>query len=527
MNSRAQPTDARRYHFVVCGAGSSGSVVARRLSDDPRVRVMLVEAGGSDDDPAVHTPQLWPTNVGSERDWAFRGEPDPGLDGRSILFSMGKVLGGGSSINVMVWARGHQTDWDAMASVARDAFWGYESVLDIYRKRIEDWHGVPDVERRGSGGPAYVAPPQNPHPLPIAIVDAAAECGLSTFDSPNGKMMESPAGAALSDLRVRDGKRESVFRSYVGPVAERPNLTVVTRADVLAVTFDGNSRATGVRILRDGRPQTVEATEVILSLGAINTPKVLMQSGVGDARMLRTHGIPIVQHLPGVGTNFHDHVGFSCIWESAEHVPVNPMSEATLYWPSEAGLDAPDLFACSLAIPLTTPQTEVLYGPTRAGWTLFGGLAQPTSRGRVTLTGPDPHDPVRIEANMLSEPEDMRAAVECIRFLRHVGDAACLRPYVKHEVMPRALGRVELERYVRNAASTYWHEVGTARMGYDEMSVVGADLRVHGIEGLRIADGSILPRITTGNTMAPCVVIGERAAELIATEHGLQRRGQR
>jgi len=242
MNSRAQPADARRYDFVVCGAGSSGSVVARRLSDDPAVRVMLVEAGGSDDDPAVHAPQLWPTNLGSERDWAFRGEPDPGLDGRSILFSMGKVLGGGSSINVMVWARGHQKDWDAMASIARDASWGYASVLDIYRKRIEDWHGAPDIERRGSAGPAHVAPPQNPHPLPIAIVDAAAECGLPTFDSPNGKMMESPAGAALSDLRVRDGKRESVFRSYLGSVADRPNLTVVTRADVLAVTFDGKSR---------------------------------------------------------------------------------------------------------------------------------------------------------------------------------------------------------------------------------------------------------------------------------------------
>ena len=216
-----------QYDFVVCGAGSSGSVVARRLAENPDVSVLLVEAGGGDDVPAVTEADQWPTNIGSQRDWGFQSQPNPRLNGRSIPLSMGKVLGGGSSINVMIWARGHQSDWDHFAAEAGDSAWSYESVLQTYC-RVEDWHGTADSRYRGTGGAVFVQPSPAPNPLAPATVEAASSVGIPTFENPNGQMMETAGGASISDVRSRDGKRESIFRSYTFPYMDRPNLTVLT-----------------------------------------------------------------------------------------------------------------------------------------------------------------------------------------------------------------------------------------------------------------------------------------------------------
>jgi choline dehydrogenase len=513
------PQLGSRYDIIVCGSGSSGSVVASRLAENPKLSVLLLEAGGHDDVPTVMNADQWPLNLGGERDWNFLAQPSEHVNGRRVPLSMGKVLGGGSSINLMVWARGHKSDWDFFASESGDPAWGYDSVLAIYR-RIEDWHGAPDPDYRGTGGPVFVEPAPDPNPLAPATVAAARSAGIPTFDNQNGSMMEGRGGASITDIRARNGQRQSVFRSYIAPRLHQGNLTVITGALVSRVLFKGD-RATGVEVIRDGTAQRIDAsTEVVLSLGAVHTPKVLMQSGIGDEAELSRHGIPVVQHLPGVGRNYQDHPGIDCVWEYREPIaPRNTASEMTYFWTSDASLAAPDLQTCQAEVPKTSTENAARFGMPEAGWTLFSGVVRPKSRGVVRLTGPGPLDPVEVDAAMLSHPDDMKAAIAGVELAREIGNSVELGEFVNREVMPGNLNGRDLEHFVRDAASSYWHQTCTAKMGRDEMSVVDANLKVYGLKCLRIADGSIMPRITTGNTMAPCVVIGERAADLIRAEH--------
>lgn len=510
------------YDFIVCGSGSSGSVVARRLAENPDVSVLLIEAGGSDTAPEVEMAAAWPMNLGSARDWGYTALPNPHLNGRAIPMSMGKVLGGGSSINVMLWARGHKSDWDYYAAEAGDPDWSYESVLGIYRE-IENWQGAPDPARRGKDGLLYITPPIDPHPVAKAMLDAAVELDISVFDDANGALMEGSGGASYFNQRIRDGRRQSIFRSYTYPLMNQPNLTVLPGTLVTRVIIEQGA-ATGIECILDGQSRRFLASqEVILSLGAIQTPKVLMQSGIGDAEALASLGIPVVQHLPGVGANFQDHIMVSsCIWEYPEPMPPHGNGgEATIFARSTPELDSPDIQLLQIQFPVPTPELAARHSIPAGSWGIFPALLRPHSAGRLRLTGANPEDPILIDSQILSDPADLTALRRCVELARQVGNTQALGRFVKREVMPTALTSANMDNFIRDGVSTIWHQSCTAKMGQDDMSVVDSRLKVYGIDRLRIADASVMPRVPLANTMAPSVIIGELASRAIVRERQL------
>jgi choline dehydrogenase len=275
-----------------------------------------------------------------------------------------------------------------------------------------------------------------------------------------------------------------------------------------------------VEISWDGRTHRIRAgREVIISLGSMNTPKVLMQSGIGDQTELQRFGIPVVQHLPGVGRGFQDHPVAACVWECSEPLPPDVAPDAVLFWKSDSRLASPDF---QILQGVLSVEDAAKLGMPVSGWTLLGNVVQPKSRGHIRLTGPDRDDPIQIEANLLCEPDDRKALLECVKLCREIGNLDVLRPFLKQEVLPGKLKQTTLEDYVRDTAISFWHQTSTARMGREGMSVVDGNLKVYGVDNLRIADGSVMPRVTTGNTMAPCVIIGERAAEIIRNQHQIE-----
>jgi choline dehydrogenase len=476
----------------------------------------VLEAGGTDRVEAVLNPGMWPANIRSERDWKYSATPSKAVNNRALILPMGKAVGGGSSINACVWSRGHKNDFDFWASETGDAGWNYENVLNVY-KRIEDWQGVADPVRRGKGGRLWIEPAKNPNPIAYAMLEGAAAAGIPKFDDQNGKMMEGAGGVAIANLRIRDGRRRNLPSDYLYTALKRPNLTLLTGAEVQGLTMNGTN-VTGVTFMRDGKLATVKASRrVILSAGAINTPKLLMLAGIGDQAELKRHGIKTRHHLPGVGQNFQDHVLMAgCIWEyNTPLPPANNAAEATFFWKSDPSLDTPDLQPFQIEVPYASEVTGPQFNPPAGSWSISPGLVRPKSRGRVTLASGNPSDMAIVDGGFLTHPDDVKALLRGIELCREIGNSTPMKDFVKREVMPGPLADDAMKDFIRNAAGTYFHESCTCKMGRDSLSVVDGKLSVHGVSGLSIADASVMPRVATGNTMASTVVIGERMADIL------------
>ncbi|MEG6508878.1 GMC family oxidoreductase [Methyloligella sp. 2.7D] len=518
------PDLLKSYDFIVCGGGCSGAVVAARLAESGDATVLVLEAGGDERIPEIEDSTIWMRNIGSERDWQFTAEASPSLNGRKAPLPMGKVLGGGASINGLVWARGHKNDFDSWAEETGDPGWNYESAVELY-KRIEDWQGPNPSGLRGKGGPMYITPPNDPIPVAPALVEGAASIGIPPVDDLNAEAVEGDGNCGIANINVKDGNlRVSTAGAYLRPQMGNPNLTVLLGAEVDHLIIE-DGRATGVAFSYQGQSLTANASgEVILSLGAINTPKVLMLSGIGDEAQLTRQGIAVRQHLPGVGQNLQDHILMAgCVWAYNEpEAPRNNSAEFTFFWKSDSSLKTPDLQPileeCAFGSEVTREEYDLPTDPSLT-FTLAPGLVRPESRGHIELTGPNASDPLKIHANLLSDPADMKALTRAVELCREIGNSPALKRFAQKEIMPGPLKGDALETFIRNAAGTYFHETCTAKMGKDALSVVSGSLEVYGIKGLRIADGSVMPSVTTGNTMAPCVLIGERAADLIKAAH--------
>ncbi|MGS4944080.1 choline dehydrogenase [Meridianimarinicoccus sp. RP-17] len=536
--------------YVIVGAGSAGCAMAYRLSEAGR-SVIVVEHGGTDAGPFIQMPAAlsYPMNM-SRYDWGYRSEPEPHLGGRRLATPRGKVVGGSSSINGMVYVRGHARDFDTWAEMGAEG-WDYASVLPYY-KRMETWqsggHGG-DPAWRGTDGPLHVTRGPRKNPLFQAFVDAGKQAGYEVTDDYNGQKQE---GFGPMEQTVFNGRRWSAANAYLKPALKRPNCDLVRGLVERVVIEDG--RATGVQIRRGGKSETISAgSEVILAAGSINSPKLLMLSGIGPAAHLAEHGITPVADRPGVGANLQDHLELYIQMAASQPVSLykywnifgkaligaqwlftrtglgaSNQFESAAFIRSKPGVEYPDIQYHFLPIAVRYDGQAAAEGH---GFQAHVGPMRSASRGAITLRSADPADAPRIAFNYMSHPQDWEDFRTCIRLTREIFAQDAFKPFVRHEIQPGAdvQDNADLDAFIREHAESAYHPCGTCRMGRagDPMAVIDPETRVIGVDGLRVADSSIFPQITNGNLNGPSIMAGEKASDHILGRDPLPRANDR
>lgn len=511
VNTAAAQTGS--FDYIICGAGSAGCVLAVRLTEDPNVSVLLIEAGGPEEGvETIETPLLLLENWNTEYDYAYFTAPQKHCNGRQIHWPRGRVVGGSGSINGMLYVRGHASDYDNWAYMGNPG-WDYDSILPYFKKSEDFDQG--ENEFHGAGGPLRVTTDYEKHPTTQKIVEACLQAGYPFNKDYNGADSE---GINYAQMNTKDGKRHSSAVAFLRPALERSNLSLLTNARVKKVNIDGKT-ATGVTYLQEGEDRTVTANrEVILSGGTIESPKMLMLSGIGDREQLEEHGIEVIHELPGVGKNLHDHSLAPVIYEGDVPPPTNlaviPL-HAQAFMRSDPRLPAPDMQPLFFHVPLYTADTQEAV--TASAYTLCAGGVSPTSRGELRITGPNVDDPLMLDPNLLETEYDVQTLVENIKMMREIAKQPALAEITTREIYPGpdVQSDEELADYARNALQSYHHQVGTCKMGRDDMAVVDHELRVHGIAALRVVDASIMPVVPTGNTNAPTYMVAEKGADMI------------
>jgi choline dehydrogenase len=526
------------YDYIIVGSGSAGSVLANRLSARPEIKVLLLEAGGSDNSFYVRMPAGIANLSGPRFNWGYETAPQAAMKGRRMYWPRGRLIGGSSSVNAMVYMRGQAADYDHWRQLG-NAGWSYDDVLPYFKKaeRNERLHD----SFHGADGPLNVAERPYTNPLSHAFVEAAQQAGLPFNPDFNGALQ---LGCGLFQVTQKNGRRWSAASAYLHPAAARENLTIVTKAQATRVLIE-NGRAVGVEYARGRRRHTARASqEVVLAAGAINSPQLLLLSGIGPAEELRARGVSVVHDLPGVGKNLQDHLNVNIVQRAKRGsaldgknrglAPIGVALEYLFYGtgPGTSNVAEAGAFAVS-ALGAATPDIQYHFIPAQVvnhartpmdgdGVTVHACCLRPQSRGEIRLASTDPLQPPVMDPNYLAADYDLKVLIAGLRQGRDILAAQAFKPWLGEERLPgpAVQSNAELEDFIRATAETEYHPVGTCKMGSDPMAVVDEKLRVRGIERLRVIDASIMPAIVSGNTNAPVIMIAEKGAEMMLAAAG-------